>query len=33
MAIWLFVPWAWWIDKHREMAPSADGVRQQPATF
>jgi hypothetical protein len=18
LAIWLFVPWAWWVDKHRE---------------
>ena len=33
MAIWLFVPWAWWIDKHRELAPSTDRVRPQPATF
>ena len=33
MAIWLFVPWAWWIDKHREMAPSAERIRHQPPTF
>ena len=23
MAIWLFVPWAWWIDKHRTLIVSA----------
>ena len=33
MAIWLFVPWAWWIDRHREMAPVVKKVRQQPTTF
>ena len=21
LGIWLFVPWAWWVDKHRELAP------------
>jgi hypothetical protein len=21
LAIWLFVPWAWWVDKHREIQP------------
>ncbi len=28
---WLFVPWAWWIDRNREIAPSArvDGCSRQ----
>ena len=31
LGIWLFVPWAWWVDKHREYAipfvPAAPGKR------
>ena len=25
LGIWLFVPWAWWVDKHREVAPFVGG--------
>jgi hypothetical protein len=33
MGIWLFVAWAWWVDKHREIAPFVEKVRHQPPTF
>lgn len=33
MAIWLFVPWAWWIDRHRDMVPLVAKPRHQPPTF
>lgn len=33
MAIWLFVPWAWWVDKHRELQPFVPGALQRPSTF
>ena len=34
MGIWLFVPWAWWVDKHRMPHTFVDVIPQrQPPTF
>jgi hypothetical protein len=33
MAIWLYVPLAWWVDKHREMQPFVAKIHRQPSTF
>jgi hypothetical protein len=27
LGLWLFVPWSYWIDRHREPLPVADGTR------
>jgi hypothetical protein len=21
LGLWLFVPWSWWVDRHRELVP------------
>jgi hypothetical protein len=34
LAIWLFVPWAWWVDKHRSPIARIDaGTAQYPSTL
>jgi hypothetical protein len=34
MAIWIFVPWAWWVDKHRETLPFVSkSAPSQASTF
>ncbi|HEY4672461.1 MAG TPA: hypothetical protein VIG78_10375, partial [Gemmatimonadaceae bacterium] len=32
LGLWLFVPWAWWVDKHREFQPFVGntGALQRP---
>jgi hypothetical protein len=26
LGLWLFVPWSWWVDRHREPVPRAVGA-------
>ena len=33
LGIWLFVPWAWWVDKHREYVGRIPIPVQHPTTF
>jgi hypothetical protein len=33
LAIWLFVPWAWWVDKHREYGGGIPIPIERPTTF
>ena len=34
LGIWLFVPWAWWVDRHRDPAPFVDkSLQGDAATF
>jgi hypothetical protein len=33
LAIWLFVPWAWWIDKHRDYVGRLRIPTERPTTF
>jgi len=33
LGIWLFVPWAWWIDKHRMSVKPVDLTPKRPSTF
>jgi len=34
LGIWIFVPWAWWVDRHRVPAPFVnEPVRGPPPTF
>lgn len=34
LGIWIFVPWAWWVDRHRVPAPFVnERVRGHPPTF
>jgi len=33
LGIWLFVPWAWWIDKHREYVGRIKIPIERPTTF
>jgi hypothetical protein len=34
LAIWLFVPWAWWVDKHRSSIARIDaGTARYPSTL
>ena len=32
LAIWIFVPWAWWVDKHRELQPFVSKSAPSPPT-
>jgi membrane-bound metal-dependent hydrolase YbcI (DUF457 family) len=33
LGIWLFVPWAWWVDKHREYVGRIPIPVERPTTF
>ncbi len=33
LGIWLFVPWAWWVDKHREYVGGISIPIERPTTF
>ncbi len=33
LGIWLFVPWAWWVDKHREYVGRIPTPIKRPTTF
>jgi hypothetical protein len=33
LGIWLFVPWAWWVDKHREYVGRISIPIERPTTF
>jgi hypothetical protein len=33
LGIWLFVPWAWWVDKHREYVARLSIPIERPTTF
>jgi LexA-binding, inner membrane-associated putative hydrolase len=33
LGIWLFVPWAWWVDKHREYLGRISIPIERPTTF
>ena len=33
LGIWLFVPWAWWVDKHRMPIRPIDLTPKRPSTF
>ena len=33
LGIWLFVPWAWWVDKHRAYAGRIEIPVARPTTF
>jgi hypothetical protein len=33
LGIWLFVPWAWWVDKHREYVGRITIPIERPTTF
>lgn len=33
LAIWLFVPWAWWVDKHRMSIKPVDLTPKRPSTY
>ena len=33
LGIWLFVPWAWWVDKHREYVGRSTIPIKRPTTF
>jgi membrane-bound metal-dependent hydrolase YbcI (DUF457 family) len=33
LGIWLFVPWAWWVDKHREYVGHISIPIERPTTF
>jgi hypothetical protein len=33
LGIWLFVPWAWWVDKHREYVGRIPVPVERPTTF
>jgi hypothetical protein len=31
LGLWLFVPWSWWVDRHREPVPRAVGAPARDA--
>jgi hypothetical protein len=33
LGIWLFVPWTWWVDKHREYVGRIPIHIERPTTF
>lgn len=33
LGIWLFVPWAWWVDRHREYVGRVATPIERPTTF